>query len=714
MSKKRKQYNEECRRAINNRILQEALKRTTERFCENREKAFSDFKDLDSAREKARNIKEKSINELKENINLFKKNFENAGGKLFFAENSSSACKYITNLLKKYGISKVVKSKSLATEEIGLNEALYANGIKAVETDLGEWIIQLRGEKPSHLIVPAMHLTKEEIARTFEKVENRNLPDDPDELVKVARKHLRNEFIEAKAGITGSNFLIADTGTLVILSNEGNARLCSSLPAIHIAVVGMEKIIKTMDESVSLIKLLTRNATGQNITSYISYITGPSRTADIELNLTLGAHGPEEVHIVLLDNGRSQLLEDEDFREILYCIRCGACLNVCPVFRAIGGHIFGSTYMGGIGTLLTYFLSNTDDAQTLAFSCTGCGECSDVCPVKIDIPELLLKLRNRYAEKGKLPFFKKIFFKKIMKNRELFEKAIKAASISSSLFKDKDDTLRHLPLFFSKMTEFRTLPTIAKVSFKERYKKMTQIGNEEAIFFPGCLIEFVYPHIGEKIIHLFNNRGKKIVFPANLNCCGFPLIASGDIETARELAKENIKVLKDYSLPIITACPTCFEALSKKYLEIIPKGNSIYDDALKIADKCIDISQYLINVLGYKAENKSVNKITYHTPCHMKKNQDALKASAEIVKEVNSENFVEMINSNYCCGAAGSFAIEFPPLSGAILEKKIEAIEKSGANVVVTSCPGCLMQIDGRIKKLRKKIEVKHLVEILQ
>lgn len=711
--KSNKNYNRQCRDAVSNPVLKEALNRTTERFCKNREKAFSGFKDVEGARTNARRIKELAIEGIDENIELFKKNFEEAGGTFYHAKDASSARRHIVGLLKKKSITKTVKSKSLATEEIGLNKALAENGINAVETDLGEWIIQLRDEKPSHIILPAMHLTKEEIARTFEKVEKKELSDNPDELVKVARRRLRQEFINAEAGITGSNFLIADTGTIVVLSNEGNARLCSSLPPIHIAVVGMEKVIGTMGESVPLIQLLTRNATGQKITSYISYITGPSRTADIELNLTLGAHGPEEAHLVMIDNGRSEILADEDFREILYCLRCGACLNVCPVFREIGGHVFGNTYMGGIGVLLTYFIDGPDKARTLAFSCTGCGECADVCPVKIDIPELILKLRKRYADKGDLPWFKKLLFKKVIKNRSLFEKSIKAASIATSPYREKDNTLRHLPLFFSGLSEFRKLPAIAEVSFREIFNKIQQKGEDEVILFPGCLIEFVYPHIGEKIVHLLNNKGKRALFPENLNCCGYPLIASGDWETSKELAINNVEILKKQQVPVITACPTCLEAISGRYPEMLGNKNYFYNDALNIAKNCTDISHYLFNALGYKAENNTDEKVTYHTPCHLKKNPETAEASEELIRKSKGENFIEMKNSGYCCGAAGSFAVEYPPLSGAISKRKIELIEETDADTLLTSCPGCMMQIEGALKKLGKDIKTKHIVEIL-
>jgi len=718
-TKKHREYNKRCRTAISNPVLREAIERTATRFSENREKALAGMTDYEQVRDKAREIKERCIAKLDENIRLFEQKVRDAGGNFFFAADSSSACDYIISLLRERNVKSVVKSKSLVTEEIGLNSAIAKAGMRVVETDLGEWIVQLRGEKPSHLIAPAIHLTAEEIAKTFGEVEGRQLSSDPKELVNVARKRLREEFINAGAGITGANFLLSETGTLVIISNEGNARLVSSLPSLHIAVVGMEKVINNMEEAVPLIKLLTKSATGQALTSYVSFITGPSRTADIELNLTLGAHGPEEVHVVLLDNGRSKLAKDKEFSEALCCLRCGACLNVCPVFKAIGGHVFGSTYMGGIGAILTYFLEAPREARELIFSCTGCSACADVCPVKINIPELLLKLREKLADGGDLGWFKKLFFREIMTDRNRFENAMRLAALSASPFKDNENTIRHLPLFFSGMTQFRTLPAIASVSFRKRFEKIKQVGDAgEVIFFPGCLIEFVYPHIGEKIIKLLNSRGIRVAFPEGLLCCGYPLIASGDISTARQIAINNIKLLSQSSGKIITACPTCLEALSKKYSELFSSEKApekgIEKEAIEmIAERGIDITQYLVNDLGFKTNAKLNHTITYHDPCHMSRKLHITDEPRKIIKSFNSADFIEMDNACECCGAAGSFALEYPAAAEAILDKKLKTIEATGAELVITTCPGCIMQIQGGLKKAEKDTKVMHLIELI-
>src|SRR5690606_15736312 len=272
-------------------------------------------------------------------------------------------------------VKLAVKSKSMATEEIRLNPALEARGIRVVETDLGEWIVQLAGDHPSHLIAPAIHITREQVAELFSKETGQEVSPEVQALVGVARQRLRQAFIDADMGITGANAAIAETGTIAIVTNEGNDRLVATLPPVHVAVLGVEKIVPTIDDVAAMLKLLPRSGTAQKITSYVSFITGPSRTADIELVTAMGVHGPKEVHIVLLDNGRLAAREDPELVDTLYCIRCGACSNVCPPYQVVGGHLFGHIYTGPIGlplTALHHGLDAAADPQSLCVSCNAC------------------------------------------------------------------------------------------------------------------------------------------------------------------------------------------------------------------------------------------------------------------------------------------------------------------------------------------------------
>ena len=714
--KRHKEYIRKVSEALKNSSQRLAIERTTKRFDENRKETLKDVENFEDLRQEARRIRERGLENLFENIKKFTYEFEKAGGKVIKASTSAEASNFITDLAKKKNVNLIVKSKSLTTEEINLNEKLNDAGIKVVETDLGEWIVQLKGEKPSHLLAPAIHLTCEEIAELFSKITGKKLKPDPASLVEVARNELRNSFVNAGIGITGGNFLISETGTIVIVSNEGNARLVSGFPPVHVAVAGLDKFISSMEETARLLKLLTLSATGQKISTYVSFITGPSRTADIEMNITIGAHGPKEVYLIVLDNGRSRMYADKDFKEALYCIRCGACLNVCPVYKEIGGHVFGHVYMGGIGAVLTAFFNGFENAGEMAFSCTGCKACSDVCPVKIDIPRLLLKLREEIVRREGLPWIKEIFFKKIIKDRKLFHKTIKRASKAQKYIVKEETSVRHLPLFFSRYTSFRTLPVLAREPLHEFLEKkhFKRIDNPKfkAAFFSGCLIDFVYPQIGKNILKVLNEQKVDVTFPSEQTCCGIPVLYSGDSQTAREIAIQNVKVLKEYDL-IITGCATCLEALRIQYPILLSDDLVEMKEAELVANKSYDFSEFLVKILKYKPDGSADRKITYHDSCHLSRGLGITEEPREILNGISGSNFIEMEHPCHCCGAAGSFAFEYAEISEAILGRKLDTIRKTGARTVATACPGCIMQIKGGLEKAGDEIEVKHIAEIL-
>jgi L-lactate dehydrogenase complex protein LldF len=313
-----------------------------------------------------------------------------AGGTVHWARDAAEANQIVLGLARERGVKRAVKVKSMATEEIGLNHALQANDISVMETDLGEFIIQLAGVGPSHIIVPAVHLTKEGIAELFTQKLGVDAPPDPLKLCAIARTRLREEFLSADLGISGANFMVAETGTLVTVTNEGNGRMCTTLPPLHIAVVGIDKVVPDWESVNVLLKLLPRSATGQKMSAYTSFITGPRRSNE--------EGGPKEFHLVLLDNGRTRILKDAVTRETLLCIRCGVCLNVCPVYNNVGGHAYGFAYSGPIGLMLSSQLLGMKTAADLPFASSLCGACAEYCPVKIPIPEILLRLRRRAVE----------------------------------------------------------------------------------------------------------------------------------------------------------------------------------------------------------------------------------------------------------------------------------------------------------------------------
>ncbi|MEE9202730.1 MAG: lactate utilization protein B, partial [Dehalococcoidia bacterium] len=340
--------------ALNNPGLQEALNRTTLAYLGNRQKAFAGL-DFPALRREIRDIKERAIADMPSLVEQFRERVQAVGATVHMVADAAAARECVLGVARGCGASLIVKSKSMTAEEIGLNHYLADQGLKLVETDLGDRIIQLAGERPSHIVLPALHKSREEIAELLSKMVGRPVPPDIPEMVRLARQELRQSFIDADMGISGANMALAATGTLTIVTNEGNGRLVTGLPPVHLALLGMDKVIPSLREAVPILQVLAPSATGQAFTSYVSFITGPSRTADIENVLTLGVHGPGEVHIVLLDNGRTAMREDPRFREALYCIRCAACLNLCPVFQLVGGHTFGHVYIGGIGAIFTAF-----------------------------------------------------------------------------------------------------------------------------------------------------------------------------------------------------------------------------------------------------------------------------------------------------------------------------------------------------------------------
>jgi len=367
-----------------------AVQQATDRFVGGRAARVAELPQWEELRQIGSDIRQHTI----ENMDVYLQRLEEkvlaVGGHTHWAETAADANRIVLQIAQEHNVKNVVKSKSMATEEIGLNHFLEAAGIETIETDLGEYIIQLAGTGPSHIIVPAVHLKKEEIAKLFSEKLDINAPTDPIELARIARETLREKFLNADMGISGGNFLIAETGTLVMVTNEGNGRMCSTMPELHVALVGIDKVIPDWESLTVFLKLLARSATGQKLSTYTQFITGPRHEE--------GEFGPKEFHLVLLDNGRSKILKDPVGRDVLKCIRCGACANVCPVYKNVGGFAYGSFISGPIGAILTPQMLGTQTARELPFASTLCGACADVCPVKIPIPTILLHLRRRVAQ----------------------------------------------------------------------------------------------------------------------------------------------------------------------------------------------------------------------------------------------------------------------------------------------------------------------------
>jgi len=378
-------------RALSDATLQDALGRARSGFVDKRARAIAGLPEFEALRAHGESTREHTLANLDYYLETFESRVRDSGGEVHWASTPAQACAAVVDICRRAGARTVAKGKSMAGEEIGVNEALHAAGIEPVETDLGEYILQLAQEPPSHIIAPAVHKTREQVAHLFrahhgQKHGGAKSPPDIRALVDEARAVLRRRFLEADVGITGANFLIAETGSSIIVTNEGNGDLSSCLPRVHIVTAGIEKVIPGLEDAGVLLRLLARSATGQDMTAYTTLHTGPRRAGDLD--------GPAEYHVVLIDNGRSAMLANE-FRPMLRCIRCGACLNHCPVYGAVGGHAYGWVYPGPMGAILTPALIGLEEAGDLPNACTLNGRCETVCPVRIPLPRLLRAMRER-------------------------------------------------------------------------------------------------------------------------------------------------------------------------------------------------------------------------------------------------------------------------------------------------------------------------------
>jgi iron-sulfur cluster protein len=697
--------------ALQNNVLRGALERFSKAYVVARDKAYQGY-DFEVLRNHIQEVKSYAAAHIDEMIDLFEKNATARGAKVFRAANAEEANNYIKKLAKEKNVKKVVKSKSMASEEILLNEALRKDGVEIQETDLGEFIIAIEGKHPSHMVFPAIHLTKEQVADLFTGYTQQKNDPVISQLVKTARSVMRKKFIEADMGVSGANIAVAETGTLFMFTNEGNADLTATIPKTHVYIVGIEKFVPKFKDASYILKALPRNGTAQNITTYVSLYTGAT-----EAYLEDGTKGAKDFHIVILDNGRRNILQDEKFRQMFNCIRCGGCINVCPAFQLVGGHVYGGkAYTGGIGTLLTAFLTSEEDANKVQNLCLQCGKCTEVCAGKLQIPEMILELRNRHGAKSGLPFTPK-FVLDVVANRRLFHTMLRIASVAQKPFTRGQQVIRHLPMFLSGLTEGRSLPAIAEKPFRDIFPTIKQdVKNPKGTvaLYAGCLLDFVYPRIGEGVVSALNEVGYKVIFPENQSCCGAPATYMGDRENAVKSAILNINGLEaekvDY---VVTACPTCTHAL-KEYKELLHDNPEMRKRAEELDKKLYDFSK-LITILGGLADKGDgiPLKITYHDSCHLRRKMGVYQEQRDLLTHTSGIELVEMNESDRCCGFAGSYSIKFPEISGPILERKLKNIAETGAEVVAVDCPGCLMQIAGGLDQKNSKIKVKHTAELL-
>lgn len=708
-AKNMKEYHGQIQEALDDKFLRATLDKFAVEYKANRTRIFSGM-DVDGLIKEVADIKDNAAQHMMELFAQFKAEAEKRGVHVHLASTGAEANRIIAKIAKENNCHNIIKSKSMTAEEIHLNDALEKEGCRVVETDLGEWIIQLRHEGPSHMVMPAIHLSRYQVADLFTDVTHvQQDREDIQKLVKVARKELRSEYVKADMGISGANFAVAEAGLIGTVTNEGNLRLVTTMPRVHVVLAGLEKLIPTVADALKVLQVLPRNATAQAITSYITWIAGANECAT-------GPDGRKEMHIVFLDNGRLKIAQDPAFKDILRCVRCGACANVCPVYRLIGGHKMGYVYIGAVGLALTYLYHGADKARALVQNCIGCESCKNVCSAGIDLPRITMEIRSRLVKADGNNAAGSVM-SMVMKDRDRFHSLLKFIKFSQKPLTVKGGKfIRHLPaVLMGGDQSFRQLPALAPKSFRQLFKSVVNNPAQpkfRVAIFSGCAQDFVYPEQLVAAVRLLNRHGVHVEFPLKQTCCGLPLEMMGQRETSLQVSSQNVNAFEPGKYDaIITLCASCAGHLKHAYPDLLKDTPDHYRTDI-FASKVMDFTSFVYNKLGLRADDfvKSNEKVTYHSPCHMR-NMGVTEEPRALIKM--AADYVPAAEEDVCCGFGGTFSVKFPELSAEIGKKKLKNSEDTGASLVVTDCPGCVMQIRGVATASDSPIKVEHISELL-
>jgi L-lactate dehydrogenase complex protein LldF len=683
----RRHFARRVAKALDDPGLQQALTSGLTGIRKRRDLAFESF-DFAKGQAELKKRRQANLDRLPELVEQFKERMEAAGGVVHYAKDAAEAREIIGQICWNADSASgsagsarrmvVTKVKSMASEEIELNPYLEALGMEVVETDLGERMVQLTHTRPSHLIAPAIHLTKEDAAAVF------GTEATIEAIQRHARESLRQKFIEAAVGISGANMAIAETGTIVLVTNEGNADLTTTLPPVHIALFGIDKLVASLDDAVAVLRMLPRSGTGQVMTSYVNWITGPSRSADIEQSLTIGVHGPREMHCVILDNGREEMLEDPIFRDALTCIRCGACSNACPSFMAVGGHQFGHIYTGPIGLVLTPFHHGLDQADLPNTLCTQCNACQQICPVDIPLPRQILEHRRQ----GRKSLRKKALLG-VWKRPELADRLLRAGAPFSGLIPGA--------------------PKLARVPYRDRADGSDR-GDEPLTIFASCMVDRMLPEAAVALRQIADTAGYRVEFPKGQWCCGLIAANAGDFPGGADLHRRLAESLGNSKGPIVTPSASCFGALTID----APDWGAHTDEPLRTRFR--DSTRFVLELLSrrpelVKTEGTTV-KIAYHDSCQTLR-QLGLKTEPRRVLELAGYEVVEIPDIANCCGFGGTFSLDWPRVADRLAQWKLDAIVKTGCTVVASDNPGCLIHIQTAARQRRMDLRVAHVLELV-
>lgn len=708
-NKNMKTYHEDLQQALADAFLRETLNKIAINYRTTREKVFSlvNEKEIVAGNAAAKDYAMAHYDEL---YAQFAQEATKRGAIVHRANTGAEANEIISRIAREHNVKLVTKTKTLTSKEIGLNPVLEAQGCEVVEGDLGEWILQLRDEGPCHLVLPAMHLSRHQVSQTFSEVTHFKQETDIPHLVRVARRELRVKFCTADMGITGANFMVAATGTVGVCTNEGNTRMVTTIPPVQVSLGGLDKFAATTRDALRIQYVLARNGTGQPITTYVTWMSGA-------MEHTQTPDKKKVYHIVVLDNGRSALAKDPACREALRCVRCGACANICPVYRMIGGHAMGHIYMGAIGLILTYFYHGKDKARNIVQNCINCEACKSVCAGGINLPAVISEIRARLNEEDGSPIESSLLAK-VLSNRKLFHTLLRFGKYAQKPLTVGTPYIRHLPEVFLKGQGFRALPAIAPKPFRDMWEKIKASTNPNAklkvALFSGCAQDFIYPEHLAAAVKVITAKGCAVDFPMGQTCCGLPVQMMGERQAAIDVAKNNLRSFNaanyDY---IVTLCASCASHLTHAYPRLLKDFPEMAADLRQFTSRVKDFSSFAHDVLKITEDDlrKSPEGVCFHSPCHSCRGMGVTEQPRKLIDAAASYKPAE--EEDVCCGFGGSYSVKFPEVSAQVLNNKLTNLEATGASTLVTDCPGCVMQLRGGEEKRGNKLKVEHIAELL-
>jgi L-lactate dehydrogenase complex protein LldF len=717
MPKDYQELNDKITRSIENTHQVDALQVATKRARDGRALALQMLgEEGNRLRQEVRSLKRDSVKNLPNLLREFTRNCERNGAHVFLAKDGKEAINYVMEIAKKNNAKLVAKSKSLTSEEIEFNHPFEEAGIQVVETDLGERIIQLAKEKPAHLVMPAVHKTQADVAELFATHLGRYVPDDIDGLMQVIREDLRPIFLSADIGVTGANVAVAETGSVVLETNEGNARLVTSIPRIHVVIVGMEKIVGTWEEAFKLTVAHPLSAGGQILTNYVSIITQ-------KLPIVDGARGPtpfsleerdsdfnlretgREFHVVILDNGRLMMQRDPWFSEALSCIRCGACMNICPTYGVVGGHVFGYIYPGPIGIPWTRQVHGLDRVEDFVHLCISCGLCREICPADIDIPMMIAKVKEEEINRNG-----QLRINSILSDSERFAK-IASATAPVSNWVLQSGLGKWLLERYIGIDGRRMLPRFERRTFKSQFNSnkdqstTSSPPKRRVAYFVDLFANYNEPRIGMKAVQILQLLGAKVDVPKQKSS-GMPYISYGELKKAKEIANFNVSSFISYvnkGYDIIATEPTAVYCLKYVY----PKLLDFSQASREVSNHSFEFFEYLEKFFGdnYKSVLKTREEISqfqkiigFHIPCH----QRGLSNGIYTISFLESLGYkVRRVETGTCCGMAGTFGLKKGPLgydlSMAVGNPLFQLFEsQDDLDLIVTESSVCTMQlVDG-------------------